>query len=109
MIQDIAPEEYEAFIEELNEDEAKRILIRHLKKVKFHDFNGEKESLALALVLLEHGNALEEMVFNWTDIDKYNKQPREEAMNDVSKFYKASFSVKVITLFTSIWLNCKYV
>ena len=100
MIQDIAPEEYEAFVEELNEVETRRILTRHLKKVKFLKFRGEKEDLAIARILLENGITLEEMVFSWHNTDKGCKKS-VEAMNEVSKFYKASLSVKVITLFTS--------
>ncbi|GKE20234.1 F-box domain containing protein [Tanacetum coccineum] len=59
----ITPEEVETFIDEFDEVERRRTLTRHLKRVEFPEFNGEKELLATARFLLEHGNALEEMVF----------------------------------------------
>ncbi|PWA63562.1 F-box domain, FBD domain, Leucine-rich repeat domain, L domain-like protein [Artemisia annua] len=94
---DITPEEYEAFVEELDEVETRRILISHLKKVEFLGFNGEKETIAIARFLLEHGTSLEEMVFTWCNKDEYQKKSME-VMNEVSTFYKASLSVKLITL-----------
>lgn len=74
-----------------------RILTHHLKKVEFLEFDGERETLAIAHFLFEHGNALEEIVFSWSNKDRYCKNSRK-AMNEVSKFYKASSVVKVITL-----------
>nr|GEX67645.1 hypothetical protein [Tanacetum cinerariifolium] len=85
------------FFEELEGVETRRTLTCHLKRVEFSDFKGEKETLDIARFLLEHGNALEEMVFSWSNRSKYRKQLME-AMNEVSNFYKASSSVKVITL-----------
>lgn len=84
-------------MEELDVVDNRRILTRHLKRVEFRGFNGEKESLAIAQFLLEHGNALEEMVFSWSYKERYYKKSME-AMNEVSKFKKASSVVKVITL-----------
>ncbi|PWA42850.1 F-box domain, FBD domain, Leucine-rich repeat domain, L domain-like protein [Artemisia annua] len=94
---DISPDQYEAFVEELVEVETMKILTHHLKKVEFLEFNGERETLAIAQFLFEHGNALEEIVFSWRNEDRYCKKSRK-AMNEVSKFYKASSVVKVITL-----------
>ncbi|PWA75192.1 F-box domain, FBD domain, Leucine-rich repeat domain, L domain-like protein [Artemisia annua] len=74
---DITPEEYEAFVEELDEVETRRILIRHLKKVEFLEFNGEKETIAIARYLLEHGTSLEEMVFTWCNEVEYQKKSME--------------------------------
>ncbi|PWA43057.1 F-box domain, FBD domain, Leucine-rich repeat domain, L domain-like protein [Artemisia annua] len=105
----------ERFFEELEEVETRRTLTRHLKRVEFSDFNGEnKETLSIARFLLEHGNALEEMVFSWSKREKYRKHSME-AMNKVSKFYKASSSVRMITLkgcmrmeiLYNILLNCQ--
>ncbi|PWA61989.1 F-box domain, Leucine-rich repeat domain, L domain-like protein [Artemisia annua] len=96
-IQDIAPQEYKAFLAQLDEVETRTILTRHLKKVEFREFNGEKETLAIARFLLEHGTALEELVFSWSNKHKYCKQSMR-TMNEASKFYKASLTVKVITL-----------
>ncbi|KAL6526289.1 hypothetical protein OROMI_029929 [Orobanche minor] len=48
---------------ELDGAETRGILTRHLKRVEFLEFNGEKQKLDIASFLLEHGNALEEMVF----------------------------------------------
>ncbi|PWA69322.1 F-box domain, FBD domain, Leucine-rich repeat domain, L domain-like protein [Artemisia annua] len=93
----ISSEELETFIEKLDEVETRTILTRHLKKLEFFNFVGEKETLAIARFLLEHGTALEELVFSWNNKDNYSKHSGE-AMNEVSKFYKASSSVKVITL-----------
>ncbi|PWA48673.1 F-box domain, FBD domain, Leucine-rich repeat domain, L domain-like protein [Artemisia annua] len=80
-------------------DEAKRtrILTRHLKRVEFLEFNGEKEKLDVARILLEQGNALGEMVFSWRNKVKY-REKSAETMNMVSKFIKASSFVKLITL-----------
>ncbi|GJZ24466.1 F-box domain containing protein [Tanacetum coccineum] len=94
---DITSEGYEAFLVQLDEVETRTILTRHLKKVEFREFNGEKEILAIARFLLEHGTALEELIFSWSNKQKYRKQSMR-AMNEASKFYKASLSVKVITL-----------
>ncbi|CAI9292398.1 unnamed protein product [Lactuca saligna] len=51
----------------LDDAETMRVLTHHLKKVKFLEFDEEKPKLDLACALLEHGHALEEMVFNWGD------------------------------------------
>ncbi|GJU78712.1 F-box domain containing protein [Tanacetum coccineum] len=93
----ISSYEVKRFFEELEVVETRRTLTRHLKRVEFSDFKGEKEILDIARFLLEHGNALEEMVFSWSKRRKYRKQSME-AMNEVSNFYKASSSVKVITV-----------
>nr|GEZ49937.1 hypothetical protein [Tanacetum cinerariifolium] len=94
---DISSYEVKRFFEELEGVETRRTLTCHLKRVEFSDFKGEKETLDIARFLLAHGNALEEMVFSWSNRSKYRKQLME-AMNEVSNFYKASSSVKVITL-----------
>ncbi|PWA59322.1 F-box domain, FBD domain, Leucine-rich repeat domain, L domain-like protein [Artemisia annua] len=93
----ITPEEVETFIDEFDEVERRTLTCVHLKRVEFPKFSGEKELLAIARFLLEHGNALEEMVFGWSNKDKYHTQSMD-TMNEVSNFYKASLSVKVITL-----------
>ncbi|GKA66762.1 F-box domain containing protein [Tanacetum coccineum] len=93
----ISSYEVKRFFEELEGVETRRTLTRHLKRVEFSDFKGEKETLDIARFLLEHGNALEEMVFSRSDRDIYHKQIMK-AMDKVSNFYKASSSVKVITL-----------
>ncbi|PWA34094.1 F-box domain, FBD domain, Leucine-rich repeat domain, L domain-like protein [Artemisia annua] len=54
------------------------------------------ESLYM-IIIDAHGIALEEMVFSWSNKDKYHTQSMD-TMNEVSNFYKASLSVKVITL-----------
>ncbi|KAI3521117.1 hypothetical protein L1887_10578 [Cichorium endivia] len=82
---------------ELEDDETRRILTRHLKRVEFLEFNGENIKLDIAEFLLAHGDALEEMVFSWSNEAKYNKMSME-TMKQVSKFHKASSSVKLITV-----------
>ena len=47
--------------------------------------------------MLEHGNALEKMVFSWLNEADYHEKSME-TLNKVSKFYKASSSVKLVTL-----------
>ncbi|KAJ0797054.1 putative F-box domain, FBD domain, leucine-rich repeat domain superfamily [Helianthus annuus] len=69
----------------------------HLKRVEFLEFNGEKRKVDMARFLLEHGNELEEMVFSWRDKVNYHEKSTE-TMKEVSKFYKASSTVKLITL-----------
>ncbi|KAM0071812.1 putative FBD domain-containing protein [Helianthus debilis subsp. tardiflorus] len=69
----------------------------HLKQVEFLEFHGEKQKVDMARLLLEHGNELEEMVFSWRDKVNYHEKSTE-AMKEVSKFYKASSTVKLITL-----------
>nr|GEW49844.1 hypothetical protein [Tanacetum cinerariifolium] len=93
----ISSYEVKRFFEELKGVETRRTLTRHLKRVEFSDFKGGKETLDIARFLLEHGNALEEMVFSRSDRDTYHKQIMK-AMDKVSNFYKASSSAKVITL-----------
>lgn len=68
-----------------------------LKRVEFLEFNGERPKLDVARLLLEHGHALEEMVFCWVNKAKYHEMSMM-TMNQVSKFYKASSIVKLTTL-----------
>ncbi|KAI3766121.1 hypothetical protein L2E82_16171 [Cichorium intybus] len=82
---------------DLDQDDRRRILTRRLKRVEFYEFDGEHEKLEKAAFLLEHGDALEEMVFSWSNEAKYHELSME-TMKKVSKFHKASSSVKVITL-----------
>ncbi|GKE63128.1 F-box domain containing protein [Tanacetum coccineum] len=65
MCSNISSYEVKGFVEELEGVETRRTLTRHLKRVEFSDFKGEMETLAIARFLLEHGNALEEMVFTF--------------------------------------------
>ena len=83
---------------QLDDIETTNILTRHLKRVEFLEFNGEKQKLVIARFLLEHGNALEEMVFSWCNEAKYHEKS-SETMKKMSKFHKASSTVKLITLF----------
>ncbi|KAJ0581722.1 putative FBD domain, leucine-rich repeat domain superfamily, F-box-like domain superfamily [Helianthus annuus] len=69
----------------------------HLKRVEFLEFHGEKRKVDMARFLLEHGNELEEMVFSWHDKVNYHEKSTD-TMKEVSKFYKASSTVKLITL-----------
>ncbi|CAI9292390.1 unnamed protein product [Lactuca saligna] len=79
----------------LDEAERRGILTRHLKRVEFLNFYKEKLILDLVRCLLEHGIALEEMVFRW-DCDEAEFHERSvETMNQVSKFHKASSTVKL--------------
>lgn len=94
----------------LEDGEFNEILTRHLKSVEFLDFIEEKQKLGIARLLLEHGNALDQMVFSWRGKVKYNEKSTM-TMNEVSKFYRASSIVKLITLLkdsneTSFLLNC---
>ncbi|GJR13637.1 F-box domain containing protein [Tanacetum coccineum] len=82
---------------ELDEVEPRGILIRHLKRVEFLELNGEKDKLDIARLLLKHANALEELAFSWRDKVNYNEKSME-IMSDVSKFYKASPTVKLTVL-----------
>lgn len=82
---------------DLDQDDRRRILTRRLKRVEFYEFDGEHEKLEKAAFLLKHGDALEEMVFSWSNEAKYYEMSME-TMKKVSKFHKASSSVKVITL-----------
>lgn len=82
---------------ELEDDETRRILTRHLKRVEFVEFHGEDIKLDIAEFLLAHGDALEEMVFSWSNEAKYHKMSME-TMKHVSKFHKASSSVKLVTV-----------
>ncbi|PWA74316.1 F-box domain, FBD domain, Leucine-rich repeat domain, L domain-like protein [Artemisia annua] len=93
--ENISSREVKIFFEELEEVETRRTLTCHLKRVEFSGFKGEKDTLAIAQFLLEHGNALEEMVFSFNR-EKYRKQSMED-MNTLSNFYKASSSVKNIS------------
>nr|GEV96796.1 hypothetical protein [Tanacetum cinerariifolium] len=101
---DTAPGIYKAFVEELNEVETRRILTRHLKKVKFLELTGEKEYLAIARFFLEHENALEEMVFSWYKTDKGHKKSAE-AMNEVLKFNMGTITSKMYDTAKGIVLN----
>ena len=58
-LQGITRKEVETFVDEFDEVERRRTLTCHLKKAEFPKFSGEKELLAIARFLLEHGNALE--------------------------------------------------
>nr|GEV13715.1 hypothetical protein [Tanacetum cinerariifolium] len=77
--------------------ETRRILTRHLKRVQFHGFTGKMHKLVVASHLLEHGNALEEMSFSWGSQVKYCEKSTN-MMNILSKFYKASSNVKLISI-----------
>ncbi|XP_023757535.1 F-box/FBD/LRR-repeat protein At5g22660 [Lactuca sativa] len=82
----------------LDEAERRGILTRHLKTVEFLNFYKEKLILDLARCLLEHGDALEEMIFRRDcEEDEFHERSME-TMNQVSKFHKASSNVKLITL-----------
>ena len=93
MIQESYGPEYWA----LDEVETREILTRHLKRVEFLEFDGLKQKLVIARWLLEYANALEEMVFSWRNEEMYHEMSTE-TMNQVSKFYKASSTVKLITV-----------
>ncbi|GJR95237.1 hypothetical protein Tco_0267411 [Tanacetum coccineum] len=80
-----------------DEAETSRIFTCHLKKVKFLGINGKKRKLVIARCLLEHGNALEEMVFSWRSKVKYHEKSMK-MMNKMSKFYKASSTIKLISV-----------
>ena len=80
----------------LNKAESRSILTRHLKTVKFLGFNGEKPKLGIARLLLEHGKALEEMVFSWHNKVKYDEKSMM-MMTELSKFQKASSTVKLVS------------
>nr|GEW95275.1 hypothetical protein [Tanacetum cinerariifolium] len=53
--------------------------------------------LHIACLLLEHGNALEELVFSCCNKVKYNEKSMK-IMSEVSKFHKASPTVKLTAL-----------
>ncbi|XP_023757469.1 F-box/LRR-repeat protein 13 [Lactuca sativa] len=75
---------------------AMKILARKVRKVEFVEFDGLEWELNVARCLLEHGNALEEMVFIWDNKDMYIHENSMEAMKKVSNFHKASSTVKLI-------------
>ncbi|KAL4565164.1 hypothetical protein LXL04_029249 [Taraxacum kok-saghyz] len=75
--------------------EARRILGACLKRVEFLQFKGERRKLPVVRSLLKHGNVLEKMVFNWHN---YYRDKSIKTMKKVSKFPKASSTVKLITL-----------
>nr|GEZ21243.1 hypothetical protein [Tanacetum cinerariifolium] len=68
-----------------------------LQKVKFLGLSGEKQKLDIARCLLEHENALEEMCFSWCSELKY-REKSVEMVNILSKFCKASSTVKLISI-----------
>ncbi|KAI3495109.1 hypothetical protein L1887_37272 [Cichorium endivia] len=82
----------------LEEPETISLLTRVLKKVEFLEFDEEKPKLAVARALLEHGNLLEEMVFSWGDEGRFHERSME-TMKEVSKFHKASSTVKLKFVF----------
>lgn len=94
MIQDF--HDVQEFVQDLEKVKTGTLTL-HLKRVELLEFSGGKAPLAFARFLLEHGNGLEEMVFSWSNKDKYHTQSMI-TMNEVSNFYKASLSVKVISL-----------
>ncbi|KAL4562939.1 hypothetical protein LXL04_026970 [Taraxacum kok-saghyz] len=63
-----------------------RFLTLHLKKVEFLEFDEEQTLLVLAHVLLEHGKALKEMVFIWSDEAKFHERngPNLKPLKDAS-------------------------
>ncbi|GJT36002.1 F-box domain containing protein [Tanacetum coccineum] len=69
----------------------------HLVTVKFLGFDGEKQKCDIACCLLEHGKALEEMVFSWSDTVTYHEKSMT-LMNEFSEFNKASSSMKLISV-----------
>ena len=82
----------------MDEAERRGILTRHLKRVEFLNFYKEKLILDLACCLLEHGDALGEMIFRWDcEEDEFHERSME-TMNQVSKFQKASSTVKLTSL-----------
>ncbi|PWA73475.1 F-box domain, FBD domain, Leucine-rich repeat domain, L domain-like protein [Artemisia annua] len=83
---------------ELDEVESREILTRHLKRVEFCEFDGEKHKLVMARWLLKYANALEEMVFNWCNEVMYLEKSTE-TMNQVSKVNKASSTVSHVDAF----------
>ncbi|PWA55658.1 F-box domain, FBD domain, Leucine-rich repeat domain, L domain-like protein [Artemisia annua] len=80
-----------------NEVETWKILTSHLKTVKFLGFDGEKQKCDIACCLLEHGKALEEMVFIWCNTVTYHEKAMK-LMNELSEFNKASSSMKLISV-----------
>ncbi|PWA40742.1 F-box domain, FBD domain, Leucine-rich repeat domain, L domain-like protein [Artemisia annua] len=77
--------------------ETMRILSPCLKRVEFLAFETDKSRLEIAQLLLEHRNALEKMVFSWcNEVDYHEKSTG--TLNEVSKFHKASSSVKLVNL-----------
>ncbi|PWA98405.1 F-box domain, FBD domain, Leucine-rich repeat domain, L domain-like protein [Artemisia annua] len=80
----------------INEVETWKILTRHLKTVKFLGFDGEKQKYDIACCLLEHGEALKEMVFSWNNRITYH-QKSMKLITELSKFNTASSSVKLIS------------
>lgn len=80
----------------LHEIETRKLLTDHLKTVKFLRFNGKKRRVGIARFLLQHGNALEKMLFSWRSKVRYNDKSMK-LMNKMSKLYKASSTVKLIS------------
>ncbi|KAL7591885.1 hypothetical protein Lser_V15G31894 [Lactuca serriola] len=72
----------------LDDAETKGILTQHLKRVKFLIFYKQQQQqiLDLARCLLEHGNALEEMVFRWKCDEAEFHERSMVTMKEVSKF-----------------------
>nr|XP_043629881.1 F-box/LRR-repeat protein At5g02910-like [Erigeron canadensis] len=71
------PHEFKTLVQELDDVETRRKLTHHLKTVKFLEFYGQKKKMALARLLLEHGNALEKMVFSWRNSVRNHKRTME--------------------------------
>ncbi|CAH1423080.1 unnamed protein product [Lactuca virosa] len=82
---------------DLDQEDRRRILTCHLKKIEFIEFDGENTKLEVAAFLLAHGDAMEEMVFSCSNEAKYHALSME-TLKKVSNFHKASSNVKVITL-----------
>ncbi|PWA63305.1 F-box domain, FBD domain, Leucine-rich repeat domain, L domain-like protein [Artemisia annua] len=80
----------------LHEIETRKLLTDHLKTVKFLRFNGKKRRVGIARFLIQHGNALEKMLFSWRSKVRYNDKSMK-LMNKMSKLYKASSTVKLIS------------
>ena len=74
-----------------------RILSPRLKRVEFLAFATNQSKLEIAQLLLEHGNALEKMVFSWCNEVDYHEKSME-TLKEISKFHKASSTVKLVTL-----------
>ncbi|PWA65100.1 F-box domain, FBD domain, Leucine-rich repeat domain, L domain-like protein [Artemisia annua] len=80
-----------------NEVETWKILTSHLKTIKFLGYDGEKHKCDIACCLLEHGKALEEMVFIWCNTVTYHEKAMK-LMNELSEFNKASSSMTLISV-----------
>ena len=88
----------------LGKPRTRRIITRHLKRVKFIGFSGEKQKLDIARFLLEHETALEEMCFSWCSKVKYHEKS-VKMVNILSKLCKASSSVKLISFLEDYWVK----